>query len=71
MRELTVNRKHIKLHNSRILYTVEKQEGGFVFTTPIPHCLTSESKVILRKEYVENELIEATKQLKRLNKLRI
>lgn len=55
MRELTVNRKHIKLHNSRILYTVEKQEGGFVFTTPIPHCLTSESKVILRKEYVENE----------------
>lgn len=55
MRELTVNRQSVSFNHSKIEYTVETMEGEFVFRTPVPHCLKTNSKVILRKEYNENE----------------
>lgn len=55
MRELTTNRRILKVNNSKIQYTVEKQDGKFVFTSLTPHNFNSSSKVILKKEFNENE----------------
>ena len=62
MRELTINTRSIGYGNKKIEYTVQDAEGGFKFKTPTPHCLTSSSKVILRKTWCETDYNSRMKQ---------